>query len=320
LFLFFIFAKHSEMIAKLTILAVASAITADNVSYTQTPAGFVLAHCVHTIPSDSHVRELDSGDSLVTPPDAAPYIIPKCDDLNGTFPVLTSTPPGSGSGSDPNPLPPDYDGWLQYTAFKDDVGFDQFLGVMSVPDLPKAKPQILYLFPGVQNIDWIPKVDPEPTRSNPFDILQPVLQFPASGFRGGWSVKSWYVTVNAGALQSSELSVEAGDAILCNMTRTGPDSWFVGSTIKSTGKSTNQFAQNDRLKSQPWAYNTLECYGCRSCSTYPTEPIVFSDLKLYSKGTQVTPTWLIDPKPQPSQKCKEATKVGGPDSVTISFQ
>jgi len=299
------------------VVAVVGAISEADISYTQTPAGFVLAHCVHTIPSGAHVRELDSGDSLVTPPDNEPYVIPKCDNLNGTFPVLTSSPPGTKS--DPNPLPPDYDGWLQYTAFKDDAGFDQFLGVMSVPDEPKAKPQILYLFPGVQNIDWIPKVDPEPTSANPFDILQPVLQYPASGFRGGWGVKSWYVTVNAGALQSTELAVKVGDAILCNMTRTGPDSWFVGSTIKSTGKSTNQFAQNARLKSQPWAYNTLECYGCKSCKTYPTQPIVFSDLKLYSKGVEVTPSWLVDPKPQPNQKCKEATQVNGPDSVTISF-
>ena len=123
-----------------------------------------------------------------------------------------------------------------------------------------------------------------------------------------------------GAFVADSRVVKAGDAILCNMTRTGPQSWFVGSTIKSSGKSTNQEASNARLVSQPWAYNTLECYGCTGCRTYPTEPIVFSDLKLYSKGQEVTPNWLIDPKPQPSQKCKEATKVDGPSSVTISFQ
>lgn len=67
---------------------------------------------------------------------------------------------------------------------------------------PASDPDILYLFPGLQvriphahspatavgahdaarpatsqNIDWIPLHDPEP--SDPFDIIQPVLQYPA---------------------------------------------------------------------------------------------------------------------------------------------
>jgi hypothetical protein len=54
-------------------------------------------------------------------------------------------------------LPPDYDGWLQYAAFHNASGFDVFTALMSVPDAPKAIPDILYLFPGLQNIDWIPK-------------------------------------------------------------------------------------------------------------------------------------------------------------------
>ena len=64
-------------------------------------------------------------------------------------------------------------------------------------DAPEAEPQILYLFPGLQNIDWIPKVDPEPT--TPFDIIQPVLQYP---FLSGeddngrnWGVRSWCALV-----------------------------------------------------------------------------------------------------------------------------
>ena len=34
------------------------------------------------------------------------------------------------------------------------------------------------------------------------------------------------------------------------------------------------------LKNQPWAYVTLECYGCHGCSTYPTKPIEFTEIKL----------------------------------------
>ena len=296
--------------------------------YTRTPAGEVLSHCVHEVPHMAHAQEQPDGSTLITMEDGSSKMIPKCDNVVGgvAYPVLRRSGGANatsiGTDPQPNPLPPDYDGWLQYTAFQDADGFDSFTGEMSVPDVPEATPQILYLFPGVQNIDWIPKVDPEPTAATPFDILQPVLQFPGNGFRKSWAVKSWYVTVNAGALQSPAINVASGDAILCNMTRTGPESWFVGSTVKSSGKQTNQRATNKRLAKQPWAYNTLECYGCRGCSTYPTTPVSFTDLKLFKKGTDVTSEvkWLVNPKPQPVQKCKEATTVGGPDSVSISFQ
>ena len=65
------------------------------------------------------------------------------------------------------------DGWLQYTAVNVSKlglkgGFDAFTNTMSVPDVPASRPQVLYLFPGLQNIDWIPKVDPTPGAGEPF--------------------------------------------------------------------------------------------------------------------------------------------------------
>ena len=121
-------------------------------------------------------------------------------------------------------------------------------------------------------VSKIPKVDPEPKANNPFDIIQPVLQYPGSTPKT-WGVRSWYVTVNAGALQSTMLDTEQGDSVFCNMTRTGPESWFIGSKLNS-GKETNQRVTAfhpgaaKRLKVQPWAYITLECYGCSGCDTY----------------------------------------------------
>lgn len=81
------------------------------------------------------------------------------------------TPPPSGAES-LKQLPPNYNGWMQYAATNYTPSYDVMTNAMSVPDLPKAVPDILYFFPGLQNIDWIPKVDPEPTSSNPFDIIQ----------------------------------------------------------------------------------------------------------------------------------------------------
>jgi len=47
-----------------------------------------------------------------------------------------------------------------YTAFNYTPGFSSFLGDFSVPALPANDPEVLYLFTGLQNIDWIPVVDP----------------------------------------------------------------------------------------------------------------------------------------------------------------
>jgi hypothetical protein len=44
----------------------------------------------------------------------------------------------------------------------------------------------------LQNIDWIPKVDPEPSDDVDFDIIQPVLQYPGTSISStGWELKSW---------------------------------------------------------------------------------------------------------------------------------
>merc|ERR1712039_965347 len=126
-----------------------------------------------------------------------------------------------------------------------------------------------------------------------------------------------------GALQSEEIKVDAGDEIICNMTRTGPSSWVVHGTLKSdSSKVTTQTAQNERLKLQPWAYNTLECYGCNGCETYPTKPITFTDNKLYQNGKLLDVPgnlWALNPKPAVKQECHESTHVAQSGDTTISF-
>ena len=158
-------------------------------------------------------------------------------------------------------------------------------------------------------------------------LLAPVVpsRYPGGFFSGGWELKSWYVTVNAGALYSSGITgIKEGDAILCNMTRTGPTSWVVVGALQSDPKKvTTQHATNDRLKLQPWAYNTLECYGCSGCGTYPTKPITFTDNKLFQGGKLVSVSgseWQINPKPAKKLECNEATKVVDNGDTTISFQ
>lgn len=124
-----------------------------------------------------------------------------------------------------------------------------------------STPEVLYLFTGLQNLNWIPLVDPSSTNMGQnFDIIQPVLQYP--GDSGPWGVKNWYVTITGNVLTSSEISVQAGDNIFGNMTRIGPSSYFIGAVSQQTKKQCGFSVTQPRLKIQPWAYNTLECYGC----------------------------------------------------------
>jgi len=289
--------------------------------YSPTPFGSVLQHCVHEVPSGSHASELADGSTRVECPNGTVYTIPACDTNGGAWPMRL------GAGD----LPANYDGWLQYTELNvSDVGlqggFDSFTSIMSVPDIPKRRPQLLYLFPGLQNIDWIPKVDPEPTSATPFDIIQPVLQYPSGFLSRGWGLKSWYVTVNSGALYSSEISdIQPGDAVLCNMTRLGAQTWMISGALKSNpSKATVPRATSARRKVQPWAYSAVgECYGCSGCETYPTVPLVFSDNRLYQGGKQVEISgskWKTNPKPAVKQMCNEATSVAANGDATISFQ
>jgi len=214
-------------------------------------------------------------------------------------------------------MPQGYDGWLAYTTFHDPVGFNNFLGYFSVPNAPQNDPEVLYLFTGLQNVDWIPLVDPEPPV---FDIIQPVLQYP--GDSGNyWSVKSWYVTLNSGVLYSSEIQVNSGDNIFGNMTKIGSNSWYIGGTSTQNGQTTQLSVNNkNRLSSQPWAYNTAECYGCGGgCSYEPTQPVQFTKLSLVDQNNQpVSPQWV--PHTSPNPECKEQATVNSPASVTISFQ
>lgn len=175
----------------------------------------------------------------------------------------------------------------------------------------------MYIFTGLQNIDWIPKRDPEPTAA--FDIIQPVLQYP-SDWNEGWSVKSWYVTVDEGAIYSSELLVASGESVFGNMTRAGATSWYIGTTVPS-GKTTAVTVNRPRLALQPWAYNTLETYGVDSCSQLPTDSSRFVDLQLFDeKGQKFNPTWVVTPKAPVEAKCKAAIHVGSPSAVTVTFQ
>lgn len=136
-----------------------------------------------------------------------------------------------------------------------------------------------------------------------------------------WSVKSWYVTVNNGAYYSPDMKVSVGDNIFGNMTRLGPEEWLVDSVSHLTGKHTTIHPSNARLASQPWAYNTVECYGCSGCSTYPKHPSLFTNLALRCTGEGACPAaWVANPKDDEPKQCKERVAIQSSATVTFYFQ
>jgi len=289
--------------------------------YVPTPAGPMLRSCVHEVPSGTELRQIhtpdgeDTGAMEALLPDGTSRILPKCD--TSRHPMFQPRLHGGRRRTNGGKQPFAYDGWLEYTAINGNSSFDIFLGDMSVPQNPASPPEVLYIFTGLQNIDWIPVVDPDPTV--PFDIIQPVLQYPAdAGYH--WSVKSWYVTLDTGTVASSEIPLKFGDIVFGNMTRTGPSTYFIGSTSRASGKTTSITVNHDRLVTQPWAYNTVECYGCTSCSTFPANsPCYFTDLAIQSGTQKVTPQWKVNPKPSRNHFCKENVVVQSPSTVTFTF-
>lgn len=280
----------------LTVLSIAVVSFAQSLpEYVATPSGYILSKCAHTVPSGTYLKHdtLQGGMIAHHESFSEPRYISKCQPPKG-YPMRASREEMAVMGSKNLTLPANYDGWTVYTVFEssNNKTFDSFVNNFSTPtDLPKETPQQLFIFPGLQNQDWIPAHDKEPFFG--FDIIQPVLQYPSS--RGdGWSVKSWYVTTDIGTVATEEIALTPGDVILGNMTMTGPNTWYVDSVVK--GKHTHVTVDHPRLKTQPWAYNTVECYGCRGCGTYPTTPTFFTDIVITQQNKQVPVSWLNTPK------------------------
>eukprot|EP01128_Nolandella_sp_AFSM9_P001447 TRINITY_DN1158_c4_g1_i1.p1 TRINITY_DN1158_c4_g1~~TRINITY_DN1158_c4_g1_i1.p1 ORF type:complete len:341 (+),score=78.81 TRINITY_DN1158_c4_g1_i1:62-1024(+) len=274
--------------------------------YVYTPVGIYPAHCHHEVRNGARIIEEADGTSTIVSTDGT-YSLPVLEDC---APLIA---PSLTEGK--RQFPRDYDGWLTYTGDYHAAGYTAFYGNMSVPTTsPKVSPQVLFIFTGLQNIEWVPKRDPLPT--GPFDIIQPVLQYPSnSGFN--WSVKSWYVTLNNGVISSDEIPLKEGEVFYSEMKKTGPTSWVI-SASNSLGQETTIYPSEPRLALQPWAYNTVEAYGASNCDHLPTSPTMFTQLSLEDEnGKVIVPNWKVEGG---NTVCKESAVVHSPSAITFYFQ
>jgi hypothetical protein len=215
-----------------------------------TPFGYVHRDCYHVVPSGSHLkRDLQRGDMIVDDEQGRTIRrLPRCVAENAFVSKKRAL------GNYTNSHFGTYDGWLAYTTFENKPGINTFLGTFSVPDAPAYEPEELFIFTGLQSDDWIPLLSQPPPN---FDIIQPVLQSPADS-GAAWSARSWFVSLDVGAVASQEIAFDEGDIVFGNMTQTGAQRWFINSVNPRTKKQTYITTSHARLALQPWSYTTVE--------------------------------------------------------------
>eukprot|EP01084_Bolivina_argentea_P133380 235388_1 len=189
--------------------------------FIHTPFGYYHRACVHGVDSGSHIINYDD-EIHVKSPDMeftdlrrvirrcqykhnATYIRERMLQLSEYYPEVQF----------------DGSGWQQYTKMDAGDTVDSFLGDWTVPNSsPKQSGPILYMFTGLQNIDWVP---PERDPGKPFDIIQPVMQYGGSAAGGGsyWASASLYDTLTYEVMHGRPLKHNPGDKILGNITKTG---------------------------------------------------------------------------------------------------
>eukprot|EP01121_Diplochlamys_sp_Union-15-3_P010689 TRINITY_DN3022_c0_g1_i1.p1 TRINITY_DN3022_c0_g1~~TRINITY_DN3022_c0_g1_i1.p1 ORF type:complete len:300 (-),score=47.61 TRINITY_DN3022_c0_g1_i1:23-922(-) len=282
--------------------------------YVPTPVGYMWSDCVHKVDSGSHIIDQGENGVMVVSPNSGVLMYPRCEK-----PSITKAIKNTLKQNGPS------DGWQVWSTFRgpNNNTFDTFLGSFSVPTAPKNWPDsgigILYMFTGLQNLNWIPNGPPAPPQ---FNIIQPVLQYGGGSANGGgkyWGVASWYVTVDGtGSFWSEEIEVKPGDKIFGNMTRTGDSTWYIGATVPS-GQKTELTATHDRLKSQSWAYTTLEVYDIFDCNSFPdsSTSLDFTGLQLFQGKNPVTPTWVIS---SGDNQCGAQETVVDPSHIVLKFQ
>lgn len=198
---------------------------------------------------------------------------------------------------------PAWKAWTEYEKSSSDVV--TFLsGKWKVPKDPSRGGQLLYLWNGI-----------EPHSGE--GVLQPVMQYGSSAAGGGnsWGVASWYVSSDHGSYHTSLVDLRTGGTVLGTVSLSGK-SYTINGTDMGSGKSA-QFSMVPKDGPYTWSCNTLEMYSLSSCSQYPPEPYVVTDIKLQLGGKSVTPTWK--PMTKNPITCNEHATSDSPQDSTVHW-
>ena len=166
------------MLALLVLIGLSNAVIriSDDESYQITPFGYWLSDCHHSVPSGAEIINFD--DHFTVNGEK----VPRCRVPHNSTYIKQRIASKLGLSNDN--VAESGNGWQAYT--KQDAGkqVTSFNGTWTVPPLPVHKSilEVLYTFTALQNIDWVP---PERNPNEPFDIIQPVLQYGDQSGQGG---------------------------------------------------------------------------------------------------------------------------------------
>jgi len=160
-----------------------------------------------------------------------------------------------------------------------------------VPPTPTANNgQTVYLFPGLEDINDV------------VSILQPVLGWNAD-FSAAWGIASWNCCPSGITVESTPVSVAAGNQIsgvmkdTCSAGTLSCKKWNVVTEDVTTGKKTTLSNTPSEGQTFNWAFSgALEVYNIAKCADYPKNgSITFSNVKLYDDTFTLisSPAWSI---------------------------
>jgi hypothetical protein len=235
---------------------------ASSSQWLRTPGGKLVWHeCTIKVPSGSRVEDFEGRDILVHFPNGSSRSYPRCQHRYSSKSRAVHVT-----------------GWQVWSQFNNPTNatFTTMTNYFTVPAAPPnwGVTGILYIFPGLQNDDWVPLKGHENDAPPGFDIIQPVLQYGGDSANGGgkwWEVANWYVTLDDSAVWTEATRVNPGDLIFGNMTMVDSTSWYIGAIMANTGEVNGFVVSRPRLSVQNWAFVTLEVYDVFNCANYPTQ-------------------------------------------------
>lgn len=252
--------------------------------YAATPFGYFHPSCVQHL---AHGDTLKRDEFAIQHSDGSLDSIPACNyphyDTKGN--IVSDAPNTQQLATTPSIS----HAWLEDfgTTISGEVGY--LYATWTVPPAPTSNDgQILYFFPGLEDIDDV------------VSILQPVLAWNDDSSNpyapvNAWSIASWNCCITgpsgyADAFESQQVTVNVGDTIAgeilsdCSSGTSGCEGWDVFAFDFTSDQYTelaNAYADGQAFN---WAFaGVLEVYFIAQCSDYPPNgSITFSDVSMYN--------------------------------------
>lgn len=265
-----------------------------NTNLVSTPFGLRPAQCVHEHPSGTTIRETPNGVETVSPEGFVKSfpVLKECIEYDKVWKAkhlkdIRQSKLGIKTA----------DGWLDNAQWFPPKPVTSVSGTYLVPNDPAAGKQTywLYYFLGTENFQSNVGVS----------ILQPVLAWSSLG----WGFTSWNCCPNGQAHYANTIPASANSIVYGSIKQQG-DTWIIDS-VSGTQHSTLQVATNNRIFN--WTDATLETYGVKDCSYFPTNPIQYTQIVIETTGGTASPQWSTTG----ATECNGKTTIISPSHITI---